>query len=492
MSAYKQVLDHALQIRTLESVCELISWDQETLMPPAANEHRTAQKVLLSRIAHDKRVDPAFFGHLESLLHAFDEDSDEAIIVNRIHRDIEKARRLPADFVEEMARATSTGIEAWQQARERNEWKLFLPHLESIISLSRKKADFLGYKDHPYDALLDEYDPGMTTAKIGSFFSSLKPKLIFLLDEIRKTPFFKTNYKTFSSSHHDQFAACKDLLTRIGVDWDRARMDTSAHPFSTSPHPTDSRFTIRRTSDDLLNQVMAALHEAGHTMYDLGLQQQHYGTPLAEPASLSIHESQSRFWETLIGKSKIFVPHIFSTLSQNISGTLPYKNEEDLYEQLNLVACTPIRIEADEVTYPLHVILRFEIEKELLEGTLAPKELPERWNAGMQELLGITPKNDQEGCLQDVHWSFGLVGYFPTYTLGSLFSVCWFSAMKKDLPHLDELIKKGTFAPICSWLQEHVWNHGRRFFSYDLVARSLGREPTEDDYISYLREKYVG
>jgi len=493
MSTYKQVLDHARTIRTLQSVDDLMSWDQETMMPPAANEHRTAQKVLLSGLIHDKKLDLAFFKNLETLLETHkDDSSDEATIINRLHRDIQKARKLPIAFVERMTEATSSGVNVWQQARATDNWELFLPYFKNILDLTREKIDLLRYEEHPYDALLDEFDPGMTTARTQSLLSALKPKLVSLLKEVKKTPFFTAPYKTFAAPHQDEMRACKELVTLVGLDWKRARMDRSTHPFSSSGHPTDGRFTIRKKSDDILDQATAALHEAGHAMYDLGLQASFYGTPLAEPASFSIHESQSRFWETLIGKSKLFVPHIFSVLGKSLSQPLPYDSEEDLYNQLNHVACSPIRVEADEVTYPLHVILRFEIELELLAGDLAPKEVPERWNAGMQELLGITPKNNSEGCLQDIHWSIGSFGYFPSYALGSLFSTCWYTAMKKSLPNLEELIKGGTFSPIKSWLQENVWNHGRRFYSHDLVARSLGREPTEDDYISYLREKYVG
>jgi carboxypeptidase Taq len=285
---------------------------------------------------------------------------------------------------------------------------------------------------------------------------------------------------------------CREIVSFIGFDWDRGRLDTSEHPFSTAMHPTDSRITIRHNADDLLDQVMSALHEAGHGLYEMGLQRQHFGTPLAEAASLSIHESQSRLWETVIGRSKVFSGHLYSTLSRLYKEHLPFSSEHDLYNELNRVECSLIRTKADEVTYPLHVILRFEIEKELMEGSLEIRDIPERWNTAMKEAFGIVPATDTEGCLQDVHWSLGSFGYFPTYTLGSLYSVCFFQAMGHSLPNRDELLSHGLFAPIHAWLFEHVWKYGRRFSSHELVEKALGRAPTEDDYIGYLRSKYVG
>jgi carboxypeptidase Taq len=235
---------------------------------------------------------------------------------------------------------------------------------------------------------------------------------------------------------------------------------------------------------------MSALHETGHSLYEMGLNQELFGTPLAEAASVSIHESQSRLWETVIGRSRAFATPFFSILSSHYQVS-PVPSEKALFKALNRVVCSEIRTEADEVTYPFHVILRFEIEQELLDGRLAVSDLPKRWNSGMEEMLGIVPRDDVHGCLQDVHWSFGSFGYFPTYTLGSWYAVCFFEAMKKSIPNVEELIQAGTFAPLREWLQENVWSQGRRFYSKELVTRALGREPSEDDYIQYLQNKYL-
>jgi len=486
MHTFQEIVEHAKEIATLHSTAELLSWDQETLMPAAANEHRTNQRVLLSGIIHDKMTAPQYIEALENF--SSFANADEKLIITRLLKDVRKATKLPQKFVQEFTRATSEGVDAWSKARNSDNWDLFKPHLAKIVALTQEKASLLG-GNHIYDTLLDDYDPETKTVDIQTLFSNLKPKLVALLEEIKQTPFFQTVYTPFATEHRKQLEVCTQLLSGINFDWNCARLDTSEHPFSTGIHPTDARITVRKQSDDLLSQIKAAMHEAGHAMYEMGLPQQHYGTPLCEAISLSIHESQSRFWETIIGQSKAFSGHIFENIKS--LPTCPYKNPEQLYTQLNTVACSLNRVEADEVTYPLHIILRFEIEQELLNGTLSPNDVAERWNSGMKELLGITPESNREGCLQDIHWSLGYFGYFPTYTLGSLYSTCWLAAMKKELP-LEELISQGNFSPIKQWLHEHVWQHGRRLLSKELVTKSLGTEPTEEHYLSYLREKYVG
>ena len=487
---YTQVVAHARVIRTLETVLELLAWDQETLLPSAAHGHRAEQQSLLAGVIHEKKHDPVYFQRLEQLLPLATDQRDESVIIRRLHHDISLARKLPTSFVQEFSSATSAAFAAWQEARHKNSWKIFEPHLARVVSLVQKKAELLGYTDHPLDPILDLNEPGATTRSIAALFSSLKRKLKPLLDQIKKTEMYGPLEGSFSSTHDDQMALCRKAASLIGFDWNKGRLDTSEHPFSVGLHPTDSRMTVRRACDDLFDQVMSALHETGHSLYEMGLNQKLFGTPLAEAASVSIHESQSRLWETVIGRSKAFAPPLFSILSSHYQVS-PVSSEKELYNALNRVVCSEIRTEADEVTYPFHVILRFEIEQELLDGRLAVSDLPRRWNSGMEEMLGIVPRDDVHGCLQDVHWSFGSFGYFPTYTLGSWYAVCFFEAMKKSIPNVEELIREGTFAPLREWLQENVWSQGRRFYSKELVTRALGREPSEDDYIEYLQNKYL-
>ena len=484
---YDEVIEDAKTIRTLEKILELLNWDQETMLPKGAHEYRAGQQSLLAGIIHDKKHDPAYFQKLEELQSA--DKSDEAVIIRRLHSDITKARKIPVSFVEEFSATTSKAFAAWQEARHQNAWKVFEPHLAAIISLMRRKAELLGYKDHPLDPLLDQHEPEITTRQIADLFSSLKRKLKPLLEDVKKTDLYGGPKRCAATTHEDQMALCKKTATLIGFDWNRGRLDTSEHPFSVGLHPTDARMTVRHSSDDLFDQLMAAMHEAGHSFYEMGLNQDLLGTPLSEPASFSIHESQSRFWETIIGHSHAFAVPLFSLIRSHFK-TPPVSSEEELYRALNRVECSEIRIHADEVTYPFHIILRFEVEQELLDGRLSVHDLPERWNSGMKEMLGVTPRDDLHGCLQDVHWSFGSFGYFPTYTLGSWYAVCLFEAMKRDLPRIEELITTGMFTPIKSWLQKNVWSQGRRFLSRELVSNALGRPPSEDDYIRYLRNKY--
>jgi len=489
---YDSVIHDARRIRTSETILDLLSWDQETMMPQAASAHRADQKALLAGIIHEMKSSPHYFDTLSRLLPSSNDDSDEAVIIKKLHRDIAKARKLPTAFVQSISRATSEAFDSWQRAKHQNHFVLFEPHLKNLVDLMRQKAEYLGYAHHPLDALLDDHEPDATTEEIAVLFSSLKTKLRHLLSDIQRLPLYGRPRHIVTSTLEEQMHICREVVTFIGFDWNRGRLDTSEHPFSTAFHPTDSRITIRHSTNNLLDQVMSALHEAGHGMYEMGLDRQHFGTPLAEAASLSIHESQSRLWETVIGRSKIFSEHLYSLLSHHYKGKLPFASSHDLYTELNLVNCSLIRTQADEVTYPFHVILRFEIEKELMEGALEVHDIPERWNTAMKEALGVVPATDSEGCLQDVHWSLGSFGYFPTYTLGSLYSVCLFQAMEHSLPNRDDLVVRGLFAPIQAWLSEHVWRHGRRYSSRELVTKALGRAPTEDDYIGYLRSKYVG
>ena len=484
-SIFEQVIAHAGSIHTLEKILELLSWDQETMLPPGGHKYRSGQQSLLAGIIQEKKLDPIYFQNLEKLLPQPSDQSDEAIIIRRLYSDIAKARKIPVAFVEKLSTTTSEAFAAWQEARRQNSWKIFEPHLAAIVPLMRKKAELLGYEGHPLDPLLDQHDPGMTAQQTAALFSSLKSKLKPLLEEVKRTEWYGEANEKDSTTDEEQMAVCRTTASLIGFDWNRGRLDTSEHPFSVGLHPTDARMTIRRHSNDLFDQITSALHEAGHSFYEMGLDQDRIGTPLAQAASFSIHESQSRFWETVIGRSHAFVSALFPLIKKS-----PVSSEKELYRALNHVKCSEIRVHADEVTYPFHIILRFEIEQELLDGRLQVHDLPERWNSGMKEMLGVSPRDDFHGCLQDVHWSFGYFGYFPSYTLGSWYAVCFFEALKRDLPNVEELIRSGTFAPIKSWLQKNVWSQGRRFFSQELVAKALGRAPSEDDYMQYLRNKY--
>jgi carboxypeptidase Taq len=489
---YASIVEKTREIKTLESALDVLTWDQETMMPPGGNAHRTEQKALLAGIIHDKKHDPSYAAQLETLYSSCSSDtSDESIIIQRLHKDIQQAKKLPTTYIQKLTRTTSQAFSAWQQAKNTNDWRLFEPHLKTLVELMQEKADYLGYKKHPLDALIDLYEPNITSEEISSLFSSLYKKLSNLLSKVRNSPLYNQTIIPIPSTQTENMELCKEIISLIGYDWHCGRIDTSEHPFSTAFHPTDSRITIRHTPGNLLDHLSSALHEAGHAMYELGLNQAYYGTALCEAASLGIHEGQSRFWETIIGQSKPFSHHLFRLIDDHYRSNNPISSPEILYNQINNVIPSLIRTRADEVSYPFHVILRFEIEKELIEGSLLVQDLPERWNEAIKTSLGVCPENFAEGCLQDVHWSMGSFGYFPTYTLGSLNAICFAKAMRRDLPHFDLLIQEGNFKPIRDWMSENVWQHGRRLYGSDLVTKILGRKPSENDYIEYLHEKYV-
>lgn len=485
---FQFVLRHSLELKVLDSILNLLSWDQETVMPPRAVEHRCHQKTLLAGIIHQKKIDDDFFDALKKAAHSFkNKDSDKAILLKRMLSDITKARKLPQSFVERYTTATSHSFSAWERAKAENDWSIFEPHFEKVLDLLREKSSLLGFTEHPLDPLLDEYEPGLKTSNVSLLFSSLQPRLSQILEKVKETPFFGANAPLFPTSLENQLQLSREILTTIGYDWERGRLDTSAHPFSFSTHPTDARITIRHNHNNTLDQLLSAIHEGGHGLYDMGLDREQYGNPLGEAVSLSIHESQSRFWETIIGQSRMFCPFLLKALKKYC----PVPEEEAFYRGLNGVHCSLIRVEADEVTYPFHVLLRFEIEKELLDGSLAVKDVPERWNAGMKATLGIEPTSAKEGCLQDVHWSMGTIGYFPTYVLGSMYAASLWAAIQRDLPDIKNLIRSGIFAPIHTWLHDRIWRHGRRFLSQELIEKATGAHPTMEDYLSYLEEKYI-
>ena len=329
--------------------------------------------------------------------------------------------------------------------------------------MSRKKADFLGYQGHPYDALMDQYEPGITTKEVSQIFSSLRKSITELLKEISKVKQIDNNFLHGKFSPDKQLEFAHRILKDIGYGSEYGRLDISSHPFSSAAHPTDSRITTRIHKTSLLSCISVILHEAGHGLYEMGLPKEHYGSPLGDAISLGIHESQSRWWETRIGQSKPFWQHYLPLLKDQFKGKLDKISLDLFYKAINKVEPSLIRVEADEVTYPLHVILRFEIECALIEGSLNLREIPEAWNAKMKELLGIVPSTNTEGCLQDIHWSMGGFGYFPTYTLGNIYASQLFESFAKKYPAWENKVASGDFHFITHWLHEAIHKHGRRY-----------------------------
>jgi len=479
---------------TLEGISQLLSWDQETYMPESASPARAEQRKLLAELSHAIKTGPDFQKALEHLcdiktgkLKTNGLSLVDAAEVRIYARDFAREKKLPSSFVQEFTQLCSESIVVWQKAKTKNDFRLFRPNLEKLVEMVRKKADLIGYKEHPYNALIEEYEPGMTVTIVDGVFSEIRQAVQKLLDKRKAT---KVKEIEIEATPDQQLEVLHDVLNLIGFDFGRGRLDLSAHPFSSSYHPTDSRITARKGSDSMIVQILTTLHEAGHSFYEMGLSVKDYGTPLGQHISLGIHESQSRFWETRIGRSQAFWKLYLPRLQKRFKKDLGKVSLDDFMKQLNHVQPSLIRTDADEVTYPLHVILRYELEKELMTGKLKVKDLPERWKEAMKSLLGVTPKSDREGCLQDIHWSMGAFGYFPTYSLGNVYAAQMFESFSKKHPDWEKRIEKGDFGFIRDWLSDNVWQHGRRYDGTELIKKISGKALTAKPFIDYISKKY--
>jgi carboxypeptidase Taq len=479
------------------SIRSILEWDMETYMPKGAIGARSTQLELLAGWIHRTRTSPQFFRALSRLIDvASGEIMDDRLSAPQIaalkawRRDYVQAASLPSSFVKKYVKTVSEAMHAWGEAKRHNTFATFLPHLERIVSLSRKKADYLGFQEHPYDALLDLFEPGMTTHLLAPLFSRLKLALNALLKAIEAQPQPPCDFLCLSYDPAVQLRFSKTLLHAMGVSEEISRLDQSLHPFCQNVHPRDTRLTTRIHPEFLPLAIRATLHEGGHALYHMHLPEEHFGSPLCESASLGIDESQSRWWEVLIGQSAPFWEHFYPILQDFFPDQLGGISREAFYRALNRVEPSLIRTEADELTYSLHIIVRFEIERALIEGSLRPKEVPEAWNEKMRHTLGVTPAAFSDGCLQDVHWAMGSIGYFPTYTLGNLYAAQFFEAFKKEHPHWHERVARGELPFIREWLARAICRHGRIWSPHELVMRTTGAPLSEDAFIRYLDAKY--
>ena len=490
---------HALSktITLMSSVEGLLDWDQETYMPRDAIEIRSQERELLASLIHRQKTSRFYAKALSALI---DIESGEIkgerltpaqiACLRQWRRDFQKAIKLPNVFVKQFAKTISTASHVWKTAKEHNDFKAFAPHLEKVVSLNRKKADILGFKEHPYDALLDLFEPDMKTSFLTPLFSKLKLPLTQLIKDISvKTP-FADDFLYRHCPKHKQLEFSHKILHKMGFHPSTSRLDISAHPFCNGMHPKDTRMTTKIHPENIMTCIGAVLHEGGHGLYNMHLPIEHYGSPLCQQVSLGIDESQSRWWEILIGQSHSFWQHFFPLLQEEFPEQFANVGFEDFYQAVNAVKPGFIRIEADEVTYNLHIIVRFELEKALIEGALKVKEIPDAWNAKMREYLGISPEFDGQGCLQDIHWSLGYFGYFPTYTLGNLYSIQFFNTFEKAHPNWEERVAKGHLDFVNDWLKENIHLHGRQYSPTELCQKVTGQLLGEEPFVNYLTQKY--
>ncbi len=490
-----------LEITRVNSAASVLSWDQETHMPAGGGEARAEQIAVLQGIAHDKLVSPDIERFLTATVdpatgQAIDQPGDlwdepSRSLLREIWRDFSRAKKLPSDFVIRLSRETSLAQQVWAEAKEQNNFRQFLPNLRTVLALKREEAEYLGFKTSPYDALLDVYEPGSTIATLRPLFAQMKARLVPLLKRVTQSPNqIDDSILRHSYDQARQLEFGRLVLIAMGYDFERGRLDLSAHPFTTSFHPTDVRVTTRVHEHELQSCLFSCIHEGGHGLYDQGLDQRYFGTPLGESVSLGIHESQSRMWENCVGRSRAFWQFFYPILQQTFHHQLRGIDLDHFYAAINCVKPSLIRVEADELTYNLHIMLRFEIEQDLIEGRLQPEDLPGVWNQKMQEYLGITPAHDGEGVLQDVHWSFGAFGYFPTYTLGNLYSVQFFEQAKLEIPHLDDEIAAGQLMVLRRWLEQKIHRWGRMFTPDHLAQRVTGKSIDPEPFLTYLEKKY--
>jgi carboxypeptidase Taq len=474
-------------------IAALLGWDQMTYMPPKGSEGRAEQLSLISRLVHERVTSETFYHHLKRLHEARNTLTEkDRIVVMKLCHDVEKARKIPSVFVEKMAKTTSIAYTVWQQAREKNKFSLFKPHLEKIVELEKQYCDYIKLPGHLYNSLLDDYEEGMTVDVLRKEFTILRNQLGEVLQKITGSLGYQkqqTVKMTFEVSHQQQL--CDILLTRLNLPLDRARLDVSTHPFTTTMGDDDVRFTTNYDHEGFLSSFFSTMHEAGHAIYELGILKGEYkDTVISDAPSLGIHESQSRFWENMIARSKPFWTY-FSPVFQKIApdvcrGT----SSETWYRSVNQVRPSLIRVEADELTYCLHVILRFELELDLLEEKITVAELPECWNQKITEFLGVTPKNDRDGVLQDMHWSGGEFGYFPTYAIGTIYASQLFRQFSNEHPTIHEEISQGDFAVVLSWLSEHVYQYGSLITADEIIKKTCGEGLNSKVFITYLKEKY--
>ena len=476
-------------ISDLNSAAALLHWDQETYMPQGGVPLRAEQLSTMSRLAHEMLVSEET-GRLLDAAEPQDPDSEEHALHGLARRDYDRATRLPARLVAELSRARSLAQPVWARARAESDWEAFTPQLERILVLVRESAEYLGYEDHPYDALLDLYEPGTKTSLLREMFDGLKAELVPMIrrlpsDEDRSLPL----HGTFDEEKQEGFG--RTIITAFGYDWARGRQDRVVHPFCISlGGPEDVRITTRFEEAWLSPALFATIHEAGHALYEQGVDPAYSRTPLAGGTSMGVHESQSRLWENLVGRSLAFWGHYFPTLQKTFPEALGNVDLEIFYTAINEAKPSEIRVEADELTYNLHVLLRFELEIELLDGGLSVADLPDAWNAKMEEYLDLRPGSAAKGVLQDVHWSAGLFGYFPTYSIGNVLSVQFFEAAVRRHPEITGQVGGGEFSALLGWLQENIYRHGSRYDPEDLVERATGRPLDPQPYLRYLKSKF--
>ena len=491
MSAYDELLERLRDIDLIGQIGGLVSWDQEVLMPPKAAGLRAEQLAWISKTGHQRLTNPRI-GELLDELESTDDLNDVQTANVRLAREsYDKATKLPTEFVEEMAKHRSKAQISWSEARAKDDFSIFRDDLAKSIDLARRKADYLGYDALRYDALLDIYESGLTVARVDPLFAGLRDNVAPLIKAVVESgnrpdiSWVEDN----SWEQPGQEALSQGVSEAIGFDFSAGRRDASTHPFCGGPNPDDVRWTTRYSESDPFGSLYGSMHETGHGTYEQGRRRDLDFQPAGEANGLGVHESQSRLWENQIGRSREFCEWALPMWQKHFPQNMDGVDSESLWQAVNLVEPSLIRVEADEATYNMHIMIRYEIEKSLIAGDLEIDDLPDAWDDMYEEFLGIRAPNRTLGVLQDIHWSMGAFGYFPTYTLGNLYSAQLLAAARKDLPDHDEQMRCGEFGPLLDWMREHVHQRGSILEPADLIEEATGNPPSPDAFVDYLKDK---
>ncbi len=492
--AYAELIRRTREESLLASCAELLAWDEDTYMPPAGIAHRAAQLALLAGLQHERATDPRLgelLAEVEASRLVADPQSDKAINVRELRRAYERQTRLPRRLVQELARVTTLAEQEWAAARRDADFARFQPWLERIIRLKRREGRALALGSNPYDGLLDGYEPGARAADLVELFDALRQQLVPLANSLTyaaRRP--DTAILRRPCSIEGQRAFGETVAAAVGFDFRRGRLDTTTHPFFSPIGPGDCRITTRFAEHRFSDGLLAILHEVGHGLYEQALPVEHQGTPLGSVSSLGLHESQARLWENAVGRSRPFWQHFYPMAQQTFPAALANVTLDQFHFAVNAVEASLFRVGADEVTYNLHILIRFELERALIGGDLKAADLPEAWNAAYRHYLGVVPSNEAEGCLQDGHWAGGMFGYFPTYTLGNIIAAQLIGRARQEQGNLDEAFSRGDFGGLHGWLRENVYRQGGRYSARELVQRVTGSPPDHRPLIEGLRVKY--
>ncbi|WP_439630023.1 carboxypeptidase M32 [Gemmata sp.] len=495
--AYAELVRRSKELGVLNSCAAVLGWDQQTYMPAKGAGLRGEQMAFLAALSHQKFTDPKI-GELLAAVEGSDAvanpEADAAANVREWRRAYDRATKLPEALVAELARVTTQAQQAWEQAKKANQFATFRPLLERVVELKRQEADAVGFKEHRYNALIEEYEPGTTVADLKALFAGLTKQLVPLIQkfaDLPKKPDRSVLEREYAVDRQRLFA--ESAAVAIGYDFAAGRLDTTSHPFCSGFGPGDCRITTRYNPRSFSDAFFGVLHETGHAVYEQNLPAEHFGTPLGVACSFGVHESQSRLWENQVGRGRPFWDHFFPRLRQAFPAAVGDVSPDTFYAAINDVRPSLIRVEADEATYNLHIALRFELELALLSGDLAVVDLPDAWNTRFTALFGLTVPDDTRGCLQDIHWAFGGIGYFPTYTLGNLYAAQFMAAAKTQLgaESLEGDIRRGEFGRLKEWLVKNIHRHGQRFRAAELCRRVTGSSLVPEPFVAHLNEKYT-